>query len=527
MQSLFGKHSETLYFCLLTLASLVTLWGNFPITICCIVLSVFWVFNGNFANGFKTLCQRKTSLFYLCICALILIRIIVQLPQQEAVSTLASKIPLLIYILFIGTQPELSPKKFHTLMLFFLGGVVVNTIFCFGYYLINLTDTLNYRKIGYFMSHIRLALFAIVACSVNVYYLIYNRTFSSKKTDIFLCISGIWLLFFILFSKILIAYLVMAIMLVFLGFSLAKKYNLPQIKLAITSVVCICLCGFSAFLYSEARYFIHIDNVDFTQLDAKTSRGNNYLPASNDFQIENGHIVNMYICPKELDSCWYAKTGMSVYDKDTLGYRYIYTLCRYMASKDLRKDADGFAQLTADDIKNVQNRFSNYRFDSNLSIRKRIYEAFWEIYEYVNGKSPDGHSVTQRIEFQKCAIRTIQKFPWFGTGCFAKKEMFQIYENEHFPLSKENWNLPHNQFLLMAVTTGIVGLIIFLICMFAIVFYSQNKWNPITSTWLIAMLVSFFSEDTMNTHAGLVFCALLGSIILFAQPKKNSDDITQ
>ncbi|MCQ2608136.1 MAG: O-antigen ligase family protein [Bacteroidales bacterium] len=521
MQSLFGKQSNNIYIGLLALCTILTLWGNFVITVCCILLTIFWVCNGNYTSTFSTLFSRKSSLFLSIICALILFRPIIQLPEKEALQFIVSKLPFLIYLLVIGGQRELNPKQFHNLMLLFVAGVVANTLYSFGCYLANLTDTLNFRAIGVFMSHIRLLLFTIVAAAVCVHYLFFDTEFTTKGKTIFLAIALCWLLFFIIFSKTLIAYLIVCILLVILGFILAYRHNSFSSAIALIVGICFILLFFCVLLYSECRYFIYPDNISVEQLETQTSRGNEYTHNFEKKTIENGHKVYIYMCDTELDSCWKAKTGYSIHDKDALGYSYLHIICRYMASKNLRKDADGFAQLTDDDIENILEGFSNYRFTTNLSISKRIYESFWEIHEYLNGGNPNGHSITQRLEFHKCALETIKKFPWFGTGGLIRSEMFKTYEETNSPLARENWNLPHNQFLHIAVTTGLFGLLAFLICICCTLIYTRNKWNAITASWFIAMLISFFSEDTLNTHAGLVFCVFLGSLILFAQPEKQ------
>ncbi len=523
MQSLFGKHSDSVFFWILALCSILVLWGNFIITLCCILLTAFWIFDGNFKSKFATLLTRKSSLFLSIICATILLRPIVQLPEKEALQFLVSKLPFLIYLIAIGSHTELSAKKFHCLMLIFVAGVVVNTIFSFGCYLFNLTDTLNFRAIGVFMSHIRLSLFAIVAASVCVHYLFFCRDFANTKTTIFLSVSLCWLAFFIIFSKILIAYVIVSILLIVLSIVLAYRYKSFSSAIAIIVAISVLLLTFCVLLYSECRYFIYHDTHSTEQLRTKTARGNDYVHSTENPTIENGHIVYINVCETELDSCWKLKTGRSIYDLNETGYKYLHVLYRYMASKNLWKDADGFAELSDEDIQNILDGFTNYRFTSNLSINKRIYESFWEIYMYINGGNPDGHSITQRLEFHKCAMETLKRYPWFGTGGLIGSEMYKTYQETNSPLSQKNWNLPHNQFFHIAVTTGLIGLLLFLICITGMIIYTRNKWNTITASWFIAMLVSFCSEDTLNTHAGLVFCILLGSIILFAQPEKQTE----
>lgn len=520
MGSLLGKYSASAYFYVLILCTALILWGNFAITLCSIVLATFWTLNGNFRSGFKTLIQRKTSLLYLVICALILGRAAIQLPQDEAVLILTTYLPLLIFIVALGSQKELTHGKFNSIMLVFVAAIVINTAYSFISYLINYTDTLNFRRIGLFMSHIRLSLFAVMGIAICTHYLFFYRELVTRRERIFLWISLTWLVIFIVLSKVIIAYTILGFLLLIFIFLQLRKHSSIKTKAIIVTLFFLGIGGIAAVLYGEARYFISHD-VYPTEITEKTRNGNEYNSLRNKRTIENGHYAGIYICKKEIDSSWFAATGLSLYDINKQGFPFYTTLYRYMASKNLRKDAEGFEQMTNDDITNVINGFTNYRFTSNFSIRKRIYESFWEIYEYANNGNPNDHSITQRIEFLKCATKTIQKYPWFGVGAMVKKEMAVTYRETNSPLSRSNWNLPHNQFMLMGVMTGIVGLILFVACLIGLIAFSRKKWNAITISWFAAMTISFFSEDTMNTHAGLAFCAYFGALVLFAQPEKE------
>ncbi len=499
---------------------MLLLWGNFLITLCTILLATFWVLNGNYGTGFKTLVQRKSSLCYLLICALIFGRSVIQLPQSEAVKLLTTYLPLLIFVVAIGSQKEVTRDKFKTIMLVFVAAIVVNTCYCIVTYLINYTDTLNFRSIGLFMSHIRMSLFVIMGCVICAHYLFFEKGSKTPYERIFLWSSLIWMMVFIVFCKILIAYTILGFLTLIFIFLQIKKNNNSKTKALIIGIFLLGVVGVMAVLYSEARYFFSHD-VFPTEIGKKTRNGNTYNNLENKRTIENGHYSGAYVCTKEIDSCWRAATGLKLHDLNAQGYHHYTTIYRYMASKNLRKDAEGFAQMTNDDITNILNGFTNYRFTSNFSIRKRIYEAFWEIYEYANNGDPNDHSITQRIEFLKCAKQTMQKYPWFGVGAMMKKEMAITYHETNSPLTKSNWNLPHNQFMLMGVMTGVVGFVIFTACIIGLIAFSRKKWNAITISWYATMIISFFSEDTMNTHAGLAFCVFFGALILFAQPNKE------
>ena len=275
MGSLFGKHSASAYFYVLILCTALILWGNFFITLCSILLATFWILNGNFRSGFKTVIQRKTSLLYLIICTLILGRVAIQLPQDEAIQVLTAYLPLLIFIVALGSQKELTHGKFNSIMLVFVAAIVVNTAYCFISYLFNYTDTLNFRRIGLFMSHIRLSLFAVMGIAICTHYLFFYRELETKRERIFLWISLTWLVIFIILSKVIIAYTILGFLLLIFIFLQLKKNRTIKAKALIVALFFLGIGGIVAVLYGEARYFISHDAYP-TEITERTRNGNEY-----------------------------------------------------------------------------------------------------------------------------------------------------------------------------------------------------------------------------------------------------------
>lgn len=521
MQSVFRKYSDLVYFVILLFTVAVSVWGNFLITISCIVLSVFWVLSGDFSSKMKVLLTRKSSVCYLIICFLFLLRFAVDLPSSEAIRFVIKYLPMLIFVVGIGSYKELSPLKFHAIVLTYVFTIDINTLFCFCNYLYTSTEVQNFREISCFISYIRLALFSLLGVVICGHYLFFNSGVSiSRNERVFLWFSAIWLVLFVLILKTITGYIVLGVLV--LSAVIAQVIRVKNVtwKYLDFFLLVIGWLIISSFVYSEARYFLHVDPLHEDDLEETTVAGNSYHHVF-DKKVENGHYVNIYVCEPEIAEAWEQRMGCSVYSKNEQGYEYIYALVRYMASKNLRKDAEGMAQLTDRELKAVKNGFTNYRFTSNYDPRKRIYEAFWEIYHYYYGGNPNGHSITQRVEFLKCAANTMEDHLWFGTGALVKTKMSEEYRIAMNHLDEVHWNLPHNQFMLTAVTCGLTGLIIFILCFLGIFIFSSDKWNALTIGWYVTFFISCFSEDTLNTSAGQAFGVLFAALILFAQPKRT------
>jgi O-antigen ligase len=128
----------------------------------------------------------------------------------------------------------------------------------------------------------------------------------------------------------------------------------------------------------------------------------------------------------------------------------------------------------------------------------------------------------QRIEFWK-ASRDIIKENWLtGVGTGDLEDAFQnYYDTTGSLLEKEYRWRAHNQFLAVFATFGVFGLAWFLFAMiFPVARLGKFSDYYFLSFFMIIML-SMFTEDTLETQAGVTMFAFFIAFYLF--PKKFID----
>lgn len=520
MLSVFRKYSNTIYFVILAFACASCFWGNFLITLSAILLATYWFFDGDYKGKLTNIAENSTAGFFILIPFLIMGRMIVQLPNEIAVSYIVKYLPLFIFSFVIASKKPLSAQQYHKLLLIFLISILLNTLYCFANFVIGHNNVEDFREISPRISYIRLALFVVCAIVVCVYYLFYDFLEITKKEKIFLWLTMIWLVCFVGITKCFTAYVVLGLLALLFMIQKLRACKKKVYKIVGVLVLVGGVSFVAVIVYSEARYFIRPDEVEISELEQFTERGNPYQHSITT-QVENAHQVGIYICQKELEECWQTRTSGSVWSVDHNQNMYYYTLCRYMTSKNLRKDAKGFESLSDEDLEAIKNGFSNYRFLSNANPLKRVYEICWEIYHYSNGGNPNGHSITQRAEFVKCAWKAMKNNPLIGAGCNIKIEMDKIYAQSEHQLDEKRKCFPHNEYMFIGVLCGFAGLLLFIIALGGLFVSSKKIWTPLTIGWLIAVTTSFFSEDTLDTAAGQSLFGLFGAVILFCQPRKT------
>jgi hypothetical protein len=281
--------------------------------------------------------------------------------------------------------------------------------------------------------------------------------------------------------------------------------------------------GLSAIYISRiVKDYYKVIPVDFSKLEKVSSRGNPYQHNVLSRQTENGNYLFIYIQPEELRAEWNKRSSIPFDGRDKKNQLIINTLVRYLASKGLRKDADGMNDLSDNDIRAIEKGTANVVFTWKFSIRGQVHELLWGLDEYRRSGDPTGSSLMQRLEFWKASGGIIKDHWLTGVGTGDMNEAFrEQYEKMNSRLAPEQRWRSHNQFLSVFVGFGIFGLLWFL---FAILFHpiALGRFRDyfFLVFFIIAML-SMIPEDTIESQLGVTFFALFYSFFLFARKEED------
>jgi hypothetical protein len=355
-------------------------------------------------------------------------------------------------------------------------------------------------------------------------FILFNYTFRKKELEnkwfVLAVIAMLWLIGFLFLLKSLTGifiFFICALSIVFY-FILIKKawignrwFIFPIIILSVVSAV--------LFFNTVKEYYI-TKPFDWKTLELKTINGNNYEHYWLNNQRENGNYVGVYVCWAELEKEWRKRSNKNYSATDSLDQPLRFTLIRYLASKNLRKDSVGLNSLTASDIKKIENGATN--FLPKQGLKARIEMILFEFDNYLSGGNPGGHSVTQRLEYWKTAWYIIDKNFWFGIGTGDVNDAFQKAYVETNSQLDQQWRLrAHNQYLTIFVAFGAFGFLFFIFSLFfPLVFLRKNStFNYVL--FLTIVCLSFLTEDTLETQLGVTFFAFFNSFLLFGYRKEK------
>lgn len=503
----------------LYLLGMITLVVSLPLSPFGVSLGTFimagnWILEGEWKSKFRRLGNNKSLIIFSSLYLIWVAGIWNTTDFTYAVHDLKIKLPLLVLPLIMGSSNTLNPKEYRLLSVFFLlalwGAVLAGLMRKYGVLIPRGTDT---REMGVFVSHIRLAL--MTGLGILISFDLLHRT-KNWLTRVFVLFTIFILVTFLTQLHTLTALFVLGLLLFLIPLYYIVKIRDKMLKYFLSVLMVTLFMIILAWVSDANRRFYTVEPVVPEELDTVTLNGNRYLNLVSSNEWENGHHTWIYVCEKELRKEWNQLSSLDYDGKDLKGNDLRFTLIRYLTSKGLRKDSAGLHQLTEKDIRAVESGIANDLYTKPFSLYSFYYKWLWELKKYRETGDASGHSLVQRIVYQKTGWQVAKKHLLTGVGTGdVQDEMNRQYLLSGINLEPEWWLRPHNQYLTILITTGIWGLLWFLAGFFY-PWLTSGKFDLITLGFILLSSISMLWEDTLETQAGVYFIVFFYVLLIFA-----------
>ncbi|NNK87888.1 MAG: O-antigen ligase family protein [Flavobacteriaceae bacterium] len=142
----------------------------------------------------------------------------------------------------------------------------------------------------------------------------------------------------------------------------------------------------------------------------------------------------------------------------------------------------------------------------NPTSRDRMSEIFnFETYVEKN----ETNSTNNRIQVYKCAVEQIAKRPWFGYGINDDKTaLYSCYKKSLYYLYENRFNT-HNQYLSIAMKSGIIGLLIFILFLAINLRLAIRTNDMLFLSVLILFIVIMLFENILERQNGVMIFSVL------------------
>lgn len=425
-----------------------------------------------------------------------------------ALKDLRIKLPLLLFPVLFFTARPIEGQALRRMWLFFVLACGAAAAACLAIP-IGLWDreVSNIRDISVFISHIRFSMLLVFSSAVMMLWISEGKRVWLSIVFLLINVAFLWVIESMTGTVLLIAVLILYMVsdeasVLKRSWRLVLRWSIPIVLLGIFSWV-----GWHSYDY------FHLPKNHDKGLATTSRNGNLYEHHPDNTMRENGHFIWRYIAWGELRQGWEQRSKLPYDTLDARGQELYGTLVRYLSSKGLRKDLDGVLALSETDIQRIEEGIPSILEIEHNGLRRRLDKIFFEIANVMNGGNPGGNSVTQRLEFWKAAWHIIEDHPLFGVGTGdVEMALDQAYDDMESALHETYRLHPHNQYLTFWVAFGVLGVMLLLITLLMPIGVAASERGFLFTTFCLIIALSFVTEDTLETQAGVTFFAYFAAL---------------
>jgi hypothetical protein len=470
------------------------------------------------AEQFRGFVQNKPLLFFTSLYGLLLLGLTYTSDFKYANWDLQMKLPLLFMPMLVSTLRPLNKRTWDALWMVFLAALLCSVFIGLLLYFyppaqevrylgIKYKPWKNVREVSVFISHIRFSLMLVFGLCV-----LWLRFYRTSARFFVLVAYTLLVLFYLWLIESATAYVLLFALVGAMLVRLAMKSSKRILWMALLGALVVLP---TAFISYKVKQYFAVKESRAVDTTAVSAGGELYFSLPENTQLENGYYILRYIAWDELRRSWKNVSGTSLDASDELGNPLSGTVVRYLTSMGLRKDSVAVYSLKPEDIERIKRGVTNVEWKNKTGIEQRIDRILYEIDSFHNGGSANGHSVLQRLEFWRAGLHIVSSNLLYGVGTGDVKDAYALsYAEIGSSLDQEHQLRAHNQYLTFFVAFGLLGGLWFLwVC----VYLWRSAPNRLASAFLIIVFLSYLTEDTLETQAGVTLVVFFTSL-LFSSP---------
>ena len=461
-----------------------------------VLLGANWLLEGRWREKWDMARSSRLLQAYAALYALLLLGMGWTEHTAAGWAVLQVKLPLLVVPLVLLTTRPVAGTPRKVLAGVYTAAVLVVSVI--GLVRMLTIDGLPYREAVPYISHIRFAL----NCCMAIYLCAGVMRAAKPLGRVALGAAALWLLVFIMLIR---SYTALAVMAIVPPLVLAGKPGTKPL-LAVWLAALATLAGGVAF---EAHRYYTMHPLAKEPQAALTANGRPYIHA-NDGIVESGNYVNNYICTDELRAEWSRRSAVPYDSLQPDGYTVQPKLVRYLNALGLTKDSVGVWSLTQPQIADIERGIPNPAYTSHNPLRKMVCVMLFEHEFHTHTHQVRGFTMIQRFELWKATWHIVVRNRMFGVGTGDVDATLQSDLCQSGSELCGSGKRPHNQYLSLMAALGIVGF-----ASVAAMFLralAQRRPSALMLAWLLTVLVSMLTEDTLDTLAGILFCTFFLAI---------------
>ena len=481
--------------------------SNYMMSMMLIFVTVNWLIEWDFKAKWQRLKENKSAVFAFLFLFVMFLGFIHANDYGEALDYWTCKLAMYLAPPVIASSKPFNSKEFRFVLGCFVLSVLFSTVYSVVYYATH--EVVDIREISVFISHIRFSLCIDVAIVLLLHY-VFKKKDRPLAFRLLAMVFSVWMILYLFIAQtltgIVLLFMVAVAYLVYVMLCHWKEKRYRYVAMGIS-----CLVAFFVVLTGIVtwRYF-HVDSSQYVPMDTLTVNGHPYENEMNSM-VENGSMIGMYVCESELESAWKLRS-----DEDFQTPMLEITLVRYLNSCHLRKDSLGVMALSEQDVRNIEQGVANVDYTSRFGLKRALYPIFFSIEKYRCSGDVQNSTIFQRVEYWRASWRQVKKHWLLGVGLGNHKTAVgeQLKIDGSCLSGKERIGC-HNQWLTLWLMGGILVPLAFLFLLVYPFVEQKTRMSFVYVAFFIIIVGSMFTEDTLETQAGLTLYAIMNSLLLY------------
>jgi O-antigen ligase len=149
-------------------------------------------------------------------------------------------------------------------------------------------------------------------------------------------------------------------------------------------------------------------------------------------------------------------------------------------------------------------------------VRQRVGSTLFDVYEFRDGRDINNLSLAKRLAAWETARTIAANHPWLGVGAAdAYDAMMEQYTYRDFGVLPKNRVMIHNQYLHYLVSSGIIGLFLWLLVLLGPLAQPTQRRNPYVWHFLLILGTAMLVDSLLEVQIGFnLFVFLYGFIVV-------------
>ena len=290
------------------------LYSNPVVSIAVITLSCIWLLEGDLKNKIKQFLKSPMAIAVVAFYFLHALGVLWSTDIEYALKDLRIKLPLLALPIVFSSINWRKVGSLKLFLGFYIAAVFVATLISTVVYTGWVIEVKDVRDISLYISHIRFGLMVAMAIFILLYAVIKKDYVPKIKGGLILL--AVWLLTFLFILKSLsgiVAFFVAGYLLLIKYFFTSKSRKIRW-GASLALIVLPLLVG--GYLMSHVHSFYSIIDSDWTVLDKKSKRGEEYRYEWGNKSKENGRYVKYFIAEKEMSKAWNQRSSLDYFGRN-------------------------------------------------------------------------------------------------------------------------------------------------------------------------------------------------------------------